>query len=184
MGTQMTTEATTPTDQTEQGQAVVDEMIDSFGDPIDTFAELPPDAAVASVAETSTSAVEPAAPDAPVQPTAGEVIPPVATPTAPGGGEGVTPAQAGTQAPVSFPDELLTLSGLSEQQARDAFGTPDKLFQVLGQAKRQQGQFTLPPTGRQGKALTPDERAHAAVRKFLADRGEPVPQFTEGPDEV
>ena len=35
-----------------------------------------------------------------------------------------------------------------------------------------------------GRALTPDERAHAAVRKFLADRGEPVPVIEEGPDEV
>ena len=385
MGTQMPDQATT-TEQEAQGQAVADELIDSFGDPIDNFGEPPPETTPVEPA-AATPAVEPAPEPSTVQPAAGDAIPPAVAPATPGSGEGAPPAQPGAQSPVSFPDELLTLSGLSEQQAREVFGTPDKLLQamsdfdrrmfdagrqlvaggppvrptppvpappqpattppvatpppqpaapapatkpplvepfkleepeewdattrklvedmnahwakqiekhaqqvmqvqqlligtlemerqraeqeyvnrfdqmceslgedwadvlgkgsgrkldprsteyqnrvkldqammavagamrqaghrplaqdqlfkrslqfafpdkfeatirarLLGQALQRQAQFTIPPTGRTGKAMTPDERAQAAVRKFLADRGEPVPTLEEGPDEV
>jgi len=134
MGTQMPDQATT-TEQEAQGQVAVDELIDSFGDPIDNFGELPAETPPVEPAGV-TPAPEPAPEPSTVQPAAGDAIPPAVTPAAPGSGEGAPPAQPGAQSPVSLPDELLTLSGLSEQQAREVFGTPDKLLQAMSDFDR------------------------------------------------
>ena len=130
----MADEATTTPepDPAVQGQQIADELIDSFGEPIDDFGEIAEPATPDASEATPPPAPEVTPAAEPVQPLpAGDVVPPAVTPAAPGSGEGVPPAPAATQTPVQFPSQLLELSGLSEQQAREAFGTPDKLFQAM-----------------------------------------------------